>query len=137
MFDLKRYDGKPHFVALALADGDKPVADNFYVLPAKDNEYNWKKTNWYITPITAYADLGFAFKQPKAEVEMTVGNGKVTLVNKSGVISYMNILKAKDADGNLVVPFTWSDNFFPILPGETKVVTFTAPTKEFHIELDN
>jgi exo-1,4-beta-D-glucosaminidase len=137
VFDLKRYDGKPHFVALALADGDKPVTDNFYVLPAKDNEYNWKKTNWYITPITAYADLGFAFKQPKAEVEMTVGDGQVTLVNKSGVISYMNILKAKDADGNLVVPFTWSDNFFPILPGETKVVTFSAPTKEFHIELDN
>ena len=137
VFDLKRYDGKPHFVALALADGDKPVTDNFYVLPAKDNEYNWKKTNWYITPITAYADLGFAFKQPKAEVEMTVGDGKVTLVNKSGVISYMNILKAKDAAGNLVVPFTWSDNFFPILPGETKVVTFQAPTKEFHIELDN
>ncbi|MBQ6177063.1 MAG: glycoside hydrolase family 2 [Bacteroidales bacterium] len=137
VFDLKRYDGKPHFVALALADGAKPVTDNFYVLPAKDNEYNWKKTNWYITPITAYADLGFAFKQPKAEVEMTVGDGQVTLVNKSGVISYMNILKAKDAAGNLVVPFTWSDNFFPILPGETKVVTFRAPTKEFHIELDN
>ena len=137
VFDLKRYDGKPHFVALALTDGDKPVADNFYVLPAKDNEYNWKKTNWYITPITSYADLGFAFKQPKAEVEMTVADGKVTLVNKSNVISYLNILKAKDADGNLVVPFTWSDNFFPILPGETKVVTFTAPTKEFHIELDN
>ena len=137
VFDLKRYDGKPHFVALALADGDKSVTDNFYVLPAKDNEYNWKKTNWYITPITAYADLGFAFKQPKAEVEMTVGDGQVTLVNKSGVISYMNILKAKDAAGNLVVPFTWSDNFFPILPGETKVVTFRAPTKEFHIELDN
>ena len=136
VFDLKRYDGKPHFVALALADGDKPVTDNFYVLPAKDNEYNWKKTNWYITPITAYADLGFAFKQPKADVEMTVGDGQVTLVNKSGVISYMNILKAKDAAGNLVVPFTWSDNFFPILPGETKVVTFRAPTKEFHIELD-
>ena len=71
VFDLKRYDGKSHFVALALADGDKPVTDNFYVLPAKDNEYNWKKTNWYITPITAYADLGFAFKQPKADVEMT------------------------------------------------------------------
>ena len=137
VFDLKRYDGKPHFVALALTDGDKPVADNFYVLPAKDNEYNWKKTNWYITPITSYADLGFAFKQPKAEVEMTVADGKVTLVNKSNVISYLNILKAKDPDGNLVVPFTWSDNFFPILPGETKVVTFTAPTKEFHIELDN
>ena len=136
-FDLRRFKGKPVFVALTLDDSKGRVSDNFYVLPAKDNEYDWKKTNWYITPITAYADLGFAFKQPKAEVEMTVADGKVTLVNKSNVISYMNILKAKDADGNLVVPFTWSDNFFPILPGETKVVTFSAPTKEFHIELDN
>ena len=58
-------------------------------------------------------------------------------MNKSDVISYLNILKAKDAAGNLVGPFTWSDNVFPILPGETKVVTFSAPTKEFHIELDN
>ena len=137
VFDLKRYDGKPHFVALALTDGDTPIADNFYVLPAKDNEYNWKKTNWYITPITAWSDLGFAFKQPKAEVEMTVEGDKVTLVNKSGVISYMNILKAKDAEGNLVVPAWWSDNFFPLLPGETKVVTCRTAAEGYHIELDN
>ena len=137
VFDLKRYDGKPHFVALALSDGDTPVADNFYCLPAKDNEYNWKKTNWYITPITAYSDLGFVFKQPKAEVEMTVEGGKVTLVNKSNVISYMNILKAKDAEGNLVVPAYWSDNFFPLLPGQTKVVTLETPAEGFHVELDN
>ena len=137
VFDLKRFDGKPHFVALALADGETPVADNFYCLPAKDNEYDWKKTNWYITPITAWSDLGFVFKQPKAEVEMTVEGDKVTLVNKSDVISYMNILKAKDADGNLVVPAYWSDNFFPLLPGQTKVVTCKAGAEGFHIELDN
>jgi exo-1,4-beta-D-glucosaminidase len=137
VFDLKRYDGKPHFVALALTDGDTPVADNFYCLPAKDNQYDWKKTNWYITPITAYSDLGFVFKQPKAEVEMTVEGGKVTLVNKSDVISYMNILKAKDADGNLVVPAFWSDNFFPLLPGETKTVTCRTEAENVHFELDN
>jgi exo-1,4-beta-D-glucosaminidase len=136
VFDLKRYDGKPHFVALALTDGDTPVADNFYVLPAKDNEYNWKKTNWYITPITAYSDLAFAFKQAPAEVEMTVEGDKVTLTNKSGVISYMNILKAKDAEGNLVVPAFWSDNFFPLLPGETKTVTCKTGAENVHFELD-
>ena len=137
VFDLKRYDGKAVFVALALADGDTPVADNFYCLPAKDNEYNWDKTNWYITPITAYSDLSFAFKQLKAEVEMTVDGNQVTLVNKSDVISYMNILKAKDAEGNLVVPAFWSDNFFPLLPGQTKVVTLETPAEGFHVELDN
>ena len=137
VFDLKRYDGKPHFVALALTDDGNPVADNFYCLPAKDNEYDWKKTNWYITPITAWSDLGFVFRQPKAEVEMTVEAGKVTLVNKSDVISYMNILKAKDAAGNLVTPAYWSDNFFPLLPGETKVVTCRTEAEGYHIELDN
>jgi exo-1,4-beta-D-glucosaminidase len=135
-FDLKRFDGKPYFVALALADGDTPVADNFYVIPAKDNQYDWKKANWYITPVTAYADLGFAFKQAPADVEMTVDGNKVTLVNKSAVIAYMNILKAKDAAGNLVVPACWSDNFFPLLPGETKTVTCRTEAENVHFELD-
>ena len=136
VFDLRRYDGKPHFVALTLEDENGLVADNFYVLPAKDNEYDWKETNWYITPITAYADLGFAFKQAPADVEMTVEGDKVTLTNKSDVIAYMNILKAKDADGNLVAPAWWSDNFFPLLPGETKTVTCKTDAENVHFELD-
>ena len=136
VFDLKRYDGKPHFVALSLSDADGFVADNFYCLPAKDNEYDWKRTNWYITPITTWADLGFAFAQPEADVEMSVEGNCVTLTNKSDVISYMNILKAKDSDGNLVVPAFWSDNFFPLLPGETKTVICEAETSDIHFELD-
>ena len=136
VFDLKRYDGKPHFVALALTDENGPVADNFYCLPAKDNEYDWKKANWYVTPVTAYADLGFAFKQPKADVEMTVEGNKVTLTNKSDVIACQNILKAKDAVGNLVAGAFWSDNFFPLLPGETRTVTCETGAADVHFELD-
>ena len=136
VFDLRRFDGRPHFVALTLTDENGLAVDNFYALPAKDNEYNWKKTNWYITPITKYADLSFAFNQPEAEVEMTVDGNQVTLENKSGVIAYMNILKAKDAAGNLVVPAYWSDNFFPLLPGEKKTVTCKTDAKDIHFELD-
>ena len=136
VFDLKRFDGKPHFVALTLTDFAGRTVDNFYVIPAKDNEYNWKKTNWYITPITRYADLGFAFNQSEAEVVMTVDGNQVTLENKSDVIAYMNILKAKDAAGNLVVPAYWSDNFFPLLPGEKKTVTCKTDAKDIHFELD-
>ena len=136
VFDLRRYDGKPHFVALSLSDADGFVADNFYVLPAKDNEYNWRRSNWYMTPITTWADLGFAFAQPEADVEMTVEGNCITLTNKSAVISYMNILKAKDADGNLVAPAFWSDNFFPLLPGETKTVVCDAEAEDIRYELD-
>ena len=141
VFDLRRYDGKPHFVALALAQPDgTPVADNFYCLPAKDSEYDWSKTNWYLTPITRHADLRFAFAQEPAEVEMSVeekdGEYAVTLVNKSQVISYMNIVKALDADGQLVTPAFWSDNFFPLLPGQTKTVTCRTEAKDINFKLD-
>jgi exo-1,4-beta-D-glucosaminidase len=137
VFDLNRFKGKPVFVELTLQESQSDrIIDNFYVLPAKDNVYDWKKTNWYITPITSYADLSFAFKQAPAEVEMTVDGDKVTLVNKSDVIAYMNILKAKDAEGNLVVPAYWSDNFFPLMPGQTKTVTCKTEAENVHFELD-
>jgi len=141
VFDLRRYDGKPHFVALALMQPDgTPVADNFYCLPAKDSDYNWSKTNWYLTPITRHADLRFVFAQEPAEVEMSVeavdGGYAVTLANKSQVISYMNIVKALDADGQLVAPAFWSDNFFPLLPGQTKTVTCRTDAKDINFKLD-
>ena len=60
----------------------------------------------------------------------------VTLKNDSDVVSYMNILKAKDAEGNMIVPAYWSDNFFTLLPGQTKTVTCKADVAGAKIELD-
>ena len=141
VFDLRRYDGRPHFVALKLTAQDgSVVADNFYCIASKNNTYDWKKTNWYITPITASSDLRFAFSQKPAEVEMSVaaqdGGYAVTLVNKSPVVAYMNILKAVDADGRLIVPAFWTDNFFPLLPGETKTVTCRTDRAEANFRLN-
>ena len=139
VFDLRRYDGKPHFVALSLEDANGPVADNFYCLPAMDNTYDWRRTNWYVTPVSAFSDLGFAFGQGSADIDLTVTDEgdtlSVTLVNGSPFISYMNILKAKDSEGNLIVPAYWSDNFFPLLPGQTKTVTCRKEAgKDVHVE---
>ncbi len=141
VFDLRRFDGRPHFVALSLTTADgTTVADNFYCLPAKDNEYVWDKTNWYITPISRYADLRFVFAQEGADVQMSVegGDGEwtVTLSNKSSVIAYMNVLKALDDADELVAPAFWSDNFFPLLPGQSKTVTCRADVRDIHFELD-
>ena len=127
VFDLSRFDGKPHFVALQLTGLDgTTVSDNFYCIGAKDNVYDWKESNWYITPISEYSDLSFAFNQSGADVILKVSDkedGKeVTLVNSGDGISYMNILTAVDADGELVVPVYWSDNFFPLEPGQRKTV---------------
>jgi hypothetical protein len=70
-------------------------------------------------------------------VEEKDGKYTVTLVNNSDVISFMNILKAKDAAGNLIVPAYWSDNFFPLFQGQTKTVTCCAAgVKGVKIEVD-
>jgi len=126
--DLSRYDGQPHFVALDLYAGGKKVADNFYSLGAEDNIYNWKKSNWYVTPVTRYSDLRFVFGGEQPDVALTaVPSGKgvwtVTLENKTEKIVSQNILKAFGKDGRLAVPALWSDNFFPLLPGEMRTVT--------------
>lgn len=138
-FDLNRFQGISHFIATEITDADGNfIADNFYCIGANPNVYDWDDYTWYYTPVEDYTDLSFAFSQPEADVDMKVeendGLYTVTLVNNSPVISYMNILKAKDTDGELVVPAFWSDNFFPLLPGQTKTVTCRAGVDGIHIE---
>lgn len=141
-FDMKPFDGRPHFIALEIRDAEgKFIADNFYCIAAQRNEYDWDEYTWCDTPITSYSDLRFAFAQPEADVTMETsyadGVYTVVLKNNSPVISYMNILKAKDAKGDLLVPAYWSDNFFPLLPGQEKTITCRTEVKAVAIELDN
>ena len=128
VFDLSANKKQDTFLALSLSDAEgNPVADNFYCLPAQWNSYKWNESNWYLTPITRYADLRFVTRLPAADVrcETTpVEDGyQVTVTNDSDVISYQNILTLKDDAGKVLVPAFWSDNFFSLLPHESKVVT--------------
>ena len=72
-------------------------------------------------------------------MEVTVAQSSdgydVTLTNKSSVISVMNILKALDSKGDLVVPAFWSDNFFPLLPGQSKTVKCRTDALDVHFEV--
>ena len=122
----------PCFVALELRDHhDHTIADNFYCVGKGNNTYVWKKANWFQTPIQDYVDLSFVAALPETEVEMkTTSKGlkyKVTLSNKSDVIAYQNILKAKDANGELIPAAMWSDNFFSLQPGQKKTVSCVLP----------
>ena len=122
----------PCFLDLELRDSNgKLLSDNFYCVPAEHNEYDWKKSNWYISPITRYSDLSFVTNLPKTEVHMksepTADGFKVTLFNNSPVIAYQNILKAKDASGQLIPAVLWSDNFVSLAPGEVKKISCRIP----------
>ncbi len=141
VFDLRKYDGKPHFIALMLQGADgKVVAKNFYCIGASDNVYEFDKSTWYHTPVRKWTDLRFAFAHKDADIEMTVEPVEegyaVTLVNHSDFIVPQIILKALDKDGNLAVPVYWSDNFCPILPGETEVFLCRTEQKDLDIVLN-
>ena len=78
-----------------------------------------------------YADMRFVSQLPQTSLDMQVkqveGGYDVTLTNKSGVIAYQNILKALDASGQLIPGTFWTENFFTILPGESRTVHGTLP----------
>jgi len=122
----------PCFINLELRLGEEDVvARNFYCIPAKDNVYEWEKSNWFISPIKEYGDLSFVTALPEAKLSMEVGQAEegffVTLTNHSDVIAYQNILKALDEKGQLIPAVLWSDNFFALVPGESRTVLCTVP----------
>lgn len=126
------------FLALELKKADETLATNFYAIPAKGNDYNWKKADWWGIPFNGFADLSFVSNLPKAEVTLDVAPVEeglaVTLTNKSEVIAYQNILQATGEDGHLVPGPIWSQNFFTLCPGESRTVLCTAKDAKITLE---
>ena len=124
----------PCFVSLELSGAHE--AHNFYAVPRENNVIG--KTEWWGSETDVYADLRFVSALPKATVEMTTEpaeNGMlVTLKNTSDVVAHQLVLKAKDADGQLVAGPVWSDNFLSLVPGESRTVRYTR--KESAITLE-
>ena len=115
------------FLSLELRNAEgNVVAHNFYCVPAGGGEYVWSKADWWGLPMTGYADLSFVTNLPKASVEMTTEATEdgvlVKVENKSAVVAYQLILKAKCDSGKLKGGAIWEDNFFSLLPGETRTV---------------
>jgi exo-1,4-beta-D-glucosaminidase len=122
-----------YFVDLKLKDKDKKViADNFYWLSTKDDILDEKKSSWFVTPNSSYADLQQIRQLAKADVKAdykfkTEGAKRilsVKLTNTGKTLAFfieMNVLKDKSKDN--VLPVLWNDNYVSLLPGETKEYT--------------
>ena len=121
----------PCFIDLELKLGEDVVARNFYAVPAGENVYDWAASNWFISPIKKYASLAFVTALPQAKLEMEVEPAEdgfyVTLTNNTQVVAYQNILKALDEKGQLIPAVLWTDNFFSLVPGESRTVLCTLP----------
>jgi len=125
-----------YFIELELTSSDdKPVSRNVYWLSTRADVLDWAKSNWYLTPLTQYADLTALKSLPAATTEVHAttqrdGNDDVTTVtlavpaSSKAVALFLHASIKRGAHGDLALPIRWTDNDVTLWPGES--VTLTA-----------
>ncbi|MFZ0285040.1 MAG: sugar-binding domain-containing protein [Terriglobales bacterium] len=127
-----------YFVALRLEDSTgKVVGSNFYWLSTKPEILDWKKSNWYTTPVLSYADFTALSQLPKVKLKVashiehtrdkTITH--VVLVNPSKSLAFFVCLKVnRGPHGEEILPVVWEDNYFSLLPGERREINASYRT---------
>ena len=124
-----------YFLDLRLEDGSgKLVSSNFYWLSTKPDTLKWNSSKWYYTPTESYADFTSLKDLPRAEVAVSgdvsrQGGGQtahVTVRNPSSHLAFFVHLQVTNGEkGEEVLPVLWDDNYFRLMPGESREVTAT------------
>ena len=124
-----------YFIELGLAAADgKPVSRNVYWLSTRQDKLDWPHSNWYLTPVTQYADFTALHDLPAAtsEVHATTrreGSEEVTTVTLSVPASsktlalFQHVSIRRGAHGDLALPIRWNDNDITLWPGESMILT--------------
>ena len=112
-----------------LADqSGKVVSRNFYWLSTAPETLDWEKTNWYVTPTKTFADYTALNTLPAVDLNVTArteGSATtVTVTNPGDALAFAVHLKVTRG-GEEILPVLWEDNYFPLLPGESRQVTAT------------
>ncbi len=129
-----------HYVQLDLrSTKGKSVSTNFYWIPAKHTDYDWAKTEYTHTPALAYEDMQALQQLPKVKLQVsaaempgsdhTSSEARVTIHNPSKNLALQVALEleAQPAATSLPTPILWEDNYFALMPGETRTVSVQYP----------
>ncbi|MES2403546.1 MAG: glycoside hydrolase family 2 TIM barrel-domain containing protein [Pseudomonadota bacterium] len=126
---------RTYFVELSLVASDgQPVSRNVYWLSTQKDVLDWKHSNWYLTPLTEYADFTALQSLPAATTNVRAttrrdGDDNVTTVKLSlpdsskAVALFQHLSIRKSTNGELALPILWSDNDVTLWPGESLTVT--------------
>lgn len=133
---------KTWFLDLRLFDKqNNKLSTNFYVLSTQGDSLDEKKSTWYITPQSQYADLTMLENLPKVKLtvaETRMVNGDSTILterikNPSSNLAFMVYLDLKKEKTNeSVVPVFWKENYFTLLPGEERTVSVWCHTSDLN-----
>jgi exo-1,4-beta-D-glucosaminidase len=130
-----------YFLRLELVDS-KGVARsiNWYWLSTKGDELNWRRSKWFMTPQTGYADYSALQSLGKTALKMMASAGaakgdstvhEITLTNTGRVVAFQVHLRAlKGRSGDDILPVIFSDNYLELAPGETRPIRCIYDNKD-------
>ncbi len=122
---------RTYFVDLKLLQNNKLVSSNFYCLSTKHDELDTAKTTWILTPTKEYSDLTELNNLGKVHLsikEKIITKNKsseveVELVNNSNKLAFQVVLSVhKGKNRESILPVSWDDNYFSLLPGEKRKI---------------
>jgi exo-1,4-beta-D-glucosaminidase len=140
-FDLPAVPGisKTYFVRLQLHDAKgELVSDNFYWLSSKLDTLDWEhKQDTVYTPQKEFADLTGLNSLPPVKLDVAataaqndqaIGGLRVSVKNPSASVAFMVHLRVTEGKGGAdVVPVFYQENYFSLLPGESRGVAVSYP----------
>jgi len=129
-----------YFLKLTLQNvSGQIVSSNFYWLSTTDDVLDPKKTKWYYTPVSSYADMTQLEKLPPVKLAVSgraLRRGgeeiaRVTISNPGRNLAFFVHLQIKQGSSERdVLPVIWQDNYISLLPGERREVTATYKVKD-------
>ncbi|HJT01799.1 MAG TPA: hypothetical protein VJ756_22085 [Terriglobales bacterium] len=159
VFTLPQVPGltSTYFVSLTLQSDGQEKSRNFYWLSTatetidfareqKDTTGQYDISTW--APTKTFADYTALNRLPHVDLQVTAhsqlqdaeGSTTVTLHNPAHVLAFgirlkvnrtvSNRVSAEAPSDTEILPVLWQDNYFELLPGETRQVTATYPATE-------
>ncbi len=134
LLDISKYlkEKNLYFLKLKLSDEyHKEISDNFYWLSKKEDTLAFDKSTWFYTPLKSFADLTGINTLPKAEIQYamldsTAKTFNIEVKNTSNKIAFFIDIKILSKENEKsILPVFLSDNYFSLLPNESKKITCT------------
>ncbi len=128
-----------YFLRLELKDATGKIKSiNWYWLSAKGDELNWKKSTWYYTPESSFADFSALKGMPAATINVNYtslkganeSTHKITITNTGKTVAFFIHLRAlKEKGGDDILPVIFEDNYLQLAPGETRTINCSYENK--------
>ena len=120
-----------YFLRLELKDARGTVHSiNWYWLSTKGDTLNWRRSNWYTTPESAYADYSGLWSMPRTTIEVrstrleSGGDSTayaISVTNTGKAVAFFAHIRALRG-GEDILPVIFEDNYLSLAPGETRVI---------------